>query len=245
MTWIGTSWKMNHDLPATTKYINSLIKNSKYLKNSKINFFVIPPHTSLMMFKNFKKKLPVMYGAQNMHWAEAGAYTGEISASMIKSCGCKIVELGHSERLKFFNENSNLINKKINLAIKHNLIPLICVGEKKLEKNLSKRKQVLKRQLDILFKKVINKKKLILIAYEPIWAIGKNNKAASIDYCNETMQYIRKIVSKKINKTKILYGGSVDEKNYKEFLKSDYIDGIFIGRAALNANNFIKICRGI
>tara|TARA_Y100000996_G_scaffold414850_1_gene407058 strand:- start:4117 stop:4854 length:738 start_codon:yes stop_codon:yes gene_type:complete len=245
MTWIGTSWKMNHDLPATTKYINSLIKNSKYLKNSKINFFVIPPHTSLMMFKNFKKKLPVMYGAQNMHWAEAGAYTGEISASMIKSCGCKIVELGHSERLKFFNENSNLINKKINLAIKHNLIPLICVGEKKLEKNLSRRKQVLKRQLDILFKKVINKKKLILIAYEPIWAIGKNNKAASIDYCNETMQYIRKIVSKKINKTKILYGGSVDEKNYKEFLKSDYIDGIFIGRAALNANNFIKICRGI
>ena len=154
MTWIGTSWKMNHDLPATTKYINSLIKNSKYLKNSKINFFVIPPHTSLMMFKNFKKKLPVMYGAQNMHWAEAGAYTGEISASMIKSCGCKIVELGHSERLKFFNENSNLINKKINLAIKHNLIPLICVGEKKLEKNLSRRKQVLKRQLDILFKKM-------------------------------------------------------------------------------------------
>ena len=245
MTWIGTSWKMNHDLSATKNYINSLIKNSKYLKNSKINFFVIPPHTSLMMFKNFKKKLPVMYGAQNMHWAEAGAYTGEISASMIKSCGCKIVELGHSERLKFFNENSNLINKKINLAIKHNLIPLICVGEKKLEKNLSRRKQVLKRQLDILFKKVINKKKLILIAYEPIWAIGKNNKAASIDYCNETMQYIRKIVSKKINKTKILYGGSVDEKNYKEFLKSDYIDGIFIGRAALNANNFIKICRGI
>ena len=110
---------------------------------------------------------------------------------------------------------------------------------------MSRRKQVLKRQLDILFKKVINKKKLILIAYEPIWAIGKNNKAASIDYCNETMQYIRKIVSKKINKTKILYGGSVDEKNYKEFLKSDYIDGIFIGRAALNANNFIKICRGI
>jgi Triosephosphate isomerase len=243
MTWIGTSWKMNHDLPATKNYINSLIKNSKYLKNSKINFFVIPPHTSLMMFKNFKKKLPVMYGAQNMHWAEAGAYTGEISASMIKSCGCKIVELGHSERLKFFNENSNLINKKINLAIKHNLIPLICVGEKKLEKNLSRRKQVLKNQLDILFKKVINKKKLILIAYEPIWAIGKNNKAASIDYCNETMQYIRKIVSKKINKTKILYGGSVDEKNYKEFLKSDYIDGIFIGRAALNANNFIKICK--
>ena len=245
MTWIGTSWKMNHDLPATKNYINSLIKNSKYLKNSKINFFVIPPHTSLMMFKNFKKKLPVMYGAQNMHWAEAGAYTGEISASMIKSCGCKIVELGHSERLKFFNENSNLINKKINLAIKHNLIPLICVGEKKLEKNLSKRKQVLKSQLDKLFKKVINKKKLILIAYEPIWAIGKNNKAASIDYCNETMQYIKKIVSKKINKTKILYGGSVDEKNYKEFLKSDYIDGIFIGRAALSANNFIKICRGI
>ena len=132
MLWIGTSWKMNHNLPATRKYIKILIKNSRYLKSSKINFFVIPPYTSLMMFKNFKEKLPVMYGAQNMHWEENGAYTGEISASMIKSCGCKIVELGHSERMQFFNENLKLINKKINLALKYNLIPLICVGEEKI-----------------------------------------------------------------------------------------------------------------
>ena len=171
MLWVGTSWKMNHDLPATRKYVNILIKNSKFLKNSKINFFVIPPYTSLMMFKKFKKKLPVIYGAQNMHWAEKGAYTGEISASMLKSCGCKIIELGHSERIKFFNENPYFINKKINLALKYNFIPLICIGEKKFEKNLIKRKKILKKQLDDIFKKITHNKKRIIIAYEPIWAI--------------------------------------------------------------------------
>jgi len=243
MLWVGTSWKMNHDLPATQKYIKILIKNSRYLKSSKINFFVIPPYTSLMMFKNFKEKLPVMYGAQNMHWEENGAYTGEISASMIKSCGCKIVELGHSERMQFFNENLKLINKKINLALKYNLIPLICVGEKKYEKNIVKRKKILKLQLDTLFKKIKFKKKQIILAYEPIWAIGKNNRAANIYYCNESMHYIKKNISKKVEKVSILYGGSVNEKNYSEFIKSKFIDGIFIGRAALKVNNFLKICK--
>ena len=105
MLWIGTSWKMNHDLPATKRYIKAIIKNSRFFDNPKINFFVIPPYTSLMMFQNSKKKLPIMYGAQNIHWDESGAYTGEISVKMIKSCGSQIVELGHSERIKFFNEN--------------------------------------------------------------------------------------------------------------------------------------------
>lgn len=243
MLWVGTSWKMNHDLPASKKYIKKLIKNSKYFKNTKVNFFIIPPYTSLMMFQNFKKKLPVMYGAQNMHFEEKGAFTGEISASMLKSCGCKIIELGHSERIKFFNENLSLINKKIILALKYNFIPLICVGENKEEKNLNKRKKIIKKQLDNIFKNISNSKQLIIIAYEPIWAIGKNKKAASIEYCNESMQYIKKVVSKKIRRVNIIYGGSVDEKNYSEFLKSKFIDGIFIGRAALKVNNFIKICK--
>jgi len=179
-----------------------------------------------------------------MHWEESGPYTGEISASMLKSCGCKLVEIGHSERIKFFNENFLLINKKIKLALKYDLIPLVCIGEKKFEKNLLERKKILKKQLDYIFKKIKTNKKLI-VAYEPIWAIGKNKKAANIDYCNESMQYIKNILSKKIYKISVIYGGSVDEKNYTEFVKSKFIDGIFIGRAALKVDNFLKICKEV
>ena len=245
MLWVGTSWKMNHNLPETQKYINALIKNSKYLNHSKINFFIIPPFTSLPLFNDYKKKLPVIYGGQNMHWEEQGAFTGEVSASMLKSCGCKIVEIGHAERIKYFNENFTHMNKKINLALKYNLTPIVCIGEIKYEKKILKRKKILNKQIEILFKKIRNKNKHIILAYEPIWAIGEKNKAADVDYCNESIGYIRKCALKKLNKVSVLYGGSVNEKNYSKFTKSKFIDGIFIGRAALNANNFIKICKGI
>ena len=236
---------MNHNLPETKKYLNILIKNSKYLANPKINFFIIPPFTSLALFNNYKKKLPFIYGAQNMHWEEKGAFTGEVSASMLKSCGCQIVEIGHAERIKYFNESFTHMNKKINLALKYNLTPIVCIGEVKYEKNISKRKKILNKQIEIILKKIRNKKKQIILAYEPIWAIGEKNKAANIEYCNESISYIRKSALKKLNKVSVLYGGSVNEKNYSKFTESKFIDGIFIGRAALNVNNFIKICKGI
>ena len=236
---------MNHNLPETKRYLNILIKNSKYLANPKINFFIIPPFTSLALFNNYKKKLPIIYGAQNMHWEEKGAFTGEVSASMLKSCGCQIVEIGHAERIKYFNENFTHMNKKINLALKYNLTPIVCIGEVKYEKNISKRKKILNKQIEILLKKIRNKKKQIILAYEPIWAIGEKNKAADVNYCNESISYIRKSALKKLNKVSVIYGGSVNEKNYTKFIESKFIDGIFIGRAALNANNFIKICKGI
>jgi len=245
MLWVGTSWKMNHNLPETKKYLNILIKNSKYLANPKINFFIIPPFTSLALFNNYKKKLPFIYGAQNMHWEEKGAFTGEVSASMLKSCGCQIVEIGHAERIKYFNESFTHMNKKINLALKYNLTPIVCIGEVKYEKNISKRKKILNKQIEIILKKIRNKKKQIILAYEPIWAIGEKNKAADVNYCNESISYIRKSALKKLNKVSVIYGGSVNEKNYSKFTESKFIDGIFIGRAALNANNFIKICKGI
>ena len=236
---------MNHNLPETKKYLNILIKNSKYLANPKINFFIIPPFTSLALFNNYKKKLPFIYGAQNMHWEEKGAFTGEVAASMLKSCGCQIVEIGHAERIKYFNESFTHMNKKINLALKYNLTPIVCIGEVKYEKNISKRKKILNKQIEIILKKIRNKKKQIILAYEPIWAIGEKNKAADVNYCNESISYIRKSALKKLNKVSVLYGGSVNEKNYTKFTESKFIDGIFIGRAALDAKNFIKICKGI
>ena len=133
-------------------------------------------------------------------------------------------------------------------TLKYNIIPLVCIGEKKIEKSLIKRKKILKYQLDIIFQKIKCKKnQQILLAYEPIWAIGKNNKAANIKYCSESIHFIKEYSLKKIKtrskKISVLYGGSVDEKNCSDFIKSEFIDGIFIGRAALKVNNFIKICK--
>mgnify|MGYP001161314590 FL=1 len=248
MKWIGTSWKMNHDLDTTKKYINALKKN-KYIFKKKINFFIIPPFTSLPLFLNDKKRLPIVYGAQNMHWEESGAFTGEVSAAMIKSCGCSLVELGHAERFKYFNEQPSLINRKIILALKYKLIPLICIGEKKIEKNFTIRKKLIKKQLDIFLKKILLKKKnQLILAYEPNWAIGKN-KAANVGYCQDSIQFIKEYSQKKLDKTSqrvdVLYGGSINEKNVEEFTNNKFIDGVFMGRSCLKASNFIKICKRI
>ena len=113
MLWVGTSWKMNHDFSATKKYLDILIENSKILKSSNINFFIIPPFTSLMLFQQYKKKLSISYGAQNMHWEDEGAFTGEISVKMLKSLGCSIIELGHAERFKFFNEKFEFLVQNV------------------------------------------------------------------------------------------------------------------------------------
>ena len=244
MLWIGTSWKMNHDLPATNRYIKAVIKNSRFFNNPKINFFVIPPYTSLMMFQNSKKKLPIIYGAQNMHWDENGAYTGEISVKMIKSCGSQIVELGHSERMKFFNENLKFVNKKINLALKYNMIPLVCIGEKKIEKSLIKRKKILKYQLDIIFQKIKCKKnQQILLAYEPIWAIG-SGMALNLEDIKETHLYIKETLSDIIGEGKkipTLYGGSVVEDNANSYYNLKEVDGLLVGGASMIPEQFCKI----
>ena len=248
MKWVGTSWKMNHNLDTTKEYIDALKKN-KHIFKKKINFFIIPPFTSLPLFLNDKKRLPIVYGAQNMHWEESGAFTGEVSAAMIKSCGCSLVELGHAERFKYFNEQPSLINRKIILALKYKLIPLICIGEKKIEKNFTIRKNLIKKQLDIFLKNILLKKKdQLILAYEPNWAIGKN-KAANVGYCQDSIQFIKEYSQKKFDQTyqkvDVLYGGSINEKNVEEFINNKFIDGVFMGRSCLKASNFIKICKRI
>ena len=166
---------------------------------------------------------------------------------MVKSCGCKIVEIGHAERYKYFNETDILVNKKIIQAINNNLIPLICFGEEKKISNLLLRKKELIKKIKIMFKSVnLKKNKKIILAYEPVWAIGKKNAASAV-YVSETVNIIREHFIKKLNffqnQIIIIYGGSVNKINAEKILKIKDLDGIFIGRSAINANNFINICK--
>ena len=191
--------------------------------------------------------MPIILGAQNIHHEDYGPYTGEISAAMVKSCGCKIVEIGHAERYKYFNETDILVNKKIIQAIKNNLIPLVCFGEEKKISNIVFRKKELIKKINTMFKNInLKQNKKIILAYEPVWAIGKNNAASAI-YVSETIKIIREYFVKKLNFSQnqiiIIYGGSVNKLNAKKLLKISDLDGIFIGRSAINANNFIDICK--
>ncbi len=168
---------------------------------------------------------------------------------MIKSCGCKIVELGHAERFEYFNESDILINKKIIQALKYNITPLVCVGEKKFNSNYNLRKQVLRKKLNIFFKNItLKKNKEIILAYEPIWAIGKS-KAANLKYISETIDFIRVFSQNKLkinkNRLKVIYGGSVNKKNAINIINIKNNDGIFIGRSAISAEDFLDICKMI
>ena len=178
---------------------------------------------------------------------DAGPFTGEISASMVKSCGCKIVELGHAERFKNFNENNSNINKKIILALKYNLIPLVCIGENKMIPSINLRKTNLIKKIRIFLRNIsIKKNQNIILAYEPVWSIGKS-KSANVKYISETIDLIRKYSLKKLkinkNQLHIIYGGSVNNNNARKILEINNLDGVFIGRSAIKANNFINICK--
>ena len=173
-----------------------------------------------------------------MHHLDKGAYTGEISAPMLKGCGCDIVELAHAERYEYFNENDTIVNKKIKQALKYKLIPLVCIGEKKREQSFYKRKNLLQKKINTFFSKIdkIQKNQKIILAYEPIWAIGKS-KSAGIDYTENTINFIKNYTLKKLkiqnNQLSVIYGGSVNKQN------ANY----FIGRSAINAKDFIEICK--
>ncbi|MBN1849574.1 MAG: triose-phosphate isomerase [Deltaproteobacteria bacterium] len=244
--WLGSGWKMNKTLEETRSYIGIL---KGYLSQGKndLNIFIVPPFTVLHEAGDLIKGSPISLGAQNMHWEDNGSFTGEISPIMLKDCGVTLVELGHSERRANFGETDIFINIKVQAAINHNLRPLICVGERDFEKQYGAAKESVIRQIKIALNGVPeNKVEEILIAYEPVWAIGDNGTPAEPDYANWIQRRIKQEVSesygeKTASSITVLYGGSVNLKNALSFIQQPDIDGLFIGRASWDANNFIKI----
>ena len=245
---IAGNWKMNNDLKESEKLIVEL-KN--LLQNEKPNCEVIvcPPYTSLSEAAKFLKGSQIKLGAQNMHFEDSGAFTGEISASMLKSVGCEYVILGHSERRHIFGESDEVINKKIKKALSAGLKPIFCIGELLEERENGTTNDVVKRQvLKGLDGISAEDMKNVIVAYEPVWAIG-TGKTASPAQAQEVHEFIRDLIEidyslEVANELTIQYGGSVKPDNAKELLSQKDIDGALVGGACLKADSFMGIIKG-
>ncbi len=247
-TVIAGNWKMNNDLKESEKLIVEL-KN--LLQNEKPNCDVIvcPPFTSLSEASKLVKGTMIKLGAQNMHFEDNGAFTGEVSASMLRSAGCEYVILGHSERRHIFGESDEVINKKIKKALAAGLKPIFCIGELLEERENGTTNDVVKRQvLKGLDGISADDMKNIIVAYEPVWAIG-TGKTASPAQAQEVHEFIRDLIEidyslEVANDLVIQYGGSVKPDNAKELLSQKDIDGALVGGACLKADSFLGIIKG-
>ncbi|MEW7009814.1 triose-phosphate isomerase [Lentilitoribacter sp. EG35] len=241
--WIGTSWKMNKTLEEALVFTDGFLEHEATI-NPKIQTFVIPPYTCTREVARALDSSPVKVGAQNMHWEDQGAWTGEVSALMLKDCQLDIVELGHSERRAFFNETNETVGLKTKAAVRHELIPLICIGETLAERESGQSDSVLERQVRAALEPLEGDERdaPIWLAYEPVWAIGANGIPATSDYADIRQEKIISVASSILGrKIPCLYGGSVNPDNCAELVSCSNIDGLFIGRSAWNVTGYIDI----
>ncbi len=245
---IAGNWKMH-------KTINESLTLVKELHHgltcpNHVDIVVAPSLTSLYPVADYLKNSFIGVAAQNVYWEKQGAFTGEVSAEQVKDTGADYVIIGHSERRQYFHETNETVNKKIKASLEHNLIPIVCVGETLEQREAAEVKSVLNLQIteglaDFSPDEIAN----IIIAYEPIWAIG-TGLTASPDQAEEAHQMIRDMIARQFNDSsahqlRILYGGSVKPDNSKELLSQPNIDGALIGGASLKAKDFIEIVQSV
>lgn len=242
---VAGNWKMYKDKSETIKLISGLKeKLSKF--NSNVEVIVFPPFTSIETSKELLKGSVIHLGAQNMYSEDEGAFTGEISAKMLKSFGVEYVILGHSERRAIFGEDDKMINKKVLKAVSVGLRPIFCIGETLEERENNKTFDVVARQLIEGLSSISNEHlNEIIVAYEPVWAIG-TGKTATPSQAEEVHKYLRKLIEEKFGRSfsefmRILYGGSVKPDNAKELFSQPNIDGGLIGGACLKVDSFYDI----
>lgn len=240
---IAGNWKMNNTISQAVNLIEEL---KPLVKDANCDVVVCPPTICLDAVVKAVKGSNIKVGAQNMHFEEKGAFTGETSPAMLEEIGIEYVILGHSERRQYFAENDSDLNKKMKKAFEHNLIPILCVGETLEEREANITKEVLGKQIKLdlmgLSKEQVEK---TVIAYEPIWAIG-TGKTATSKQAQETIAYIRETVKDMFGeevseKIRIQYGGSVKPSTIKEQMAEPDIDGGLIGGASLKAEDFASI----
>ena len=240
---IGTSTKMNLTRDEAAAYGQRLVERLDGA--TEVLVFVLPPLTAIDVMRDALAGTPILHGAQNVHHEDAGAYTGEVSAPMLADLGCRIVEVGHSERRRDQCETDELIARKVAAILRHGMWPLICVGESGTDRAAGVDAEVVYRQLEtILGAMPIGSLARVIVAYEPWWAIGVGAEAAPFDHVCHMHASIRawlKRCGPTGTSVPILYGGSVDAANAQGLLDTPDVDGLFIGRAALDPDVFASI----
>ena len=240
---IAGNWKMNTTLTEAIKLVNEMLPRLEEVNN--VDILLCPPFISLAAVRGLLEGSPVKLGAQDLYFAEKGAYTGEISPLMLKEL-CEFVIIGHSERRQYFNETGEIVNKKLQAALKTGLKPILCIGEKLEENEAGRAEEVVTGQMESSLAGIDDIGGL-LIAYEPIWAIG-TGRAATGSQANETIGLIRRKMAKLYSEAiardlRILYGGSVTAGNTAEFMGQPEIDGALVGGPSLKADKFIGIVK--
>lgn len=243
--FIAGNWKMNKTVAETRQFIRELIPLVAGVKN---RVALCVPYTDLAAAVEETKGTNIAVGAQNVHWAESGAFTGEISVAMLKEIGVEYVVIGHSERRQYFGETDETVLKRTLAALGGGLKPIVCVGETLAERESGKTRDVLARQISEGLKDVSAADiGSAVIAYEPVWAIG-TGKTATNDEANEAIGFIRSLLAEKYGKDAadgvyIQYGGSMNEKNAEALLSMSEIDGGLIGGASLVPQKFEAIIK--
>jgi len=243
---IAGNWKMNKTISESIELVNSLKR--ELIDIDEVEIIVCPVYTALSDVSDLLVDSNISLGAQNVYWETSGAFTGEISSPMLKDVGCKYAIVGHSERRKYFNETEESVNKRIKAAQASGLTPIFCVGETLEEREANKTIDVVKRQLagglEGLEKDALLN---LIIAYEPVWAIG-TGKTATPQQAQEIHNFIRSwlvdnCVEEVAESLRILYGGSVKETNIKELMQQEDIDGALVGGASLDSSSFVGIVK--
>ena len=240
---VAGNWKMNNDYVDSEQLVSKLLEQ---YTESETEVIIAPPFTSLLCSSNLLKGSRINVAAQNMHYAENGAYTGEISAGMLKSIGVDTVILGHSERRAYFNETDALLAKKVDTALKNNMRIIFCFGEELSDRKSGNEEVIVEGQIkNALFHLPASAWTNIVLAYEPVWAIG-TGETASPEQAQDMHAFIRKTIENKYSSAlaldvSILYGGSVKPANAKEIFSKEDVDGGLIGGAALDVSQFTAI----
>jgi len=243
---IAGNWKMNKTTQEAQEFFLKLKEDVRGITDTEI--VVCPPYTLLYLTSDLIKGSNISLGAQNVFWEEKGAYTGEISPLMLKDLGCKYCIVGHSERRQYFYETDETVNKKTRALISVGIVPIVCVGETLEEREKGKAFDVVKTQITTSLNGfTIEEIKGIVIAYEPVWAIG-TGKTASSSQAEQMHNFIRNTLKEMYNsfsaeKVRILYGGSVKPKNIDELMAEEDIDGVLVGGASLDVDSFSRIVK--
>lgn len=246
---IAGNWKMHNTVEEALALTRAIISTVPHHKTAEV--VICPTFTSLYAVGELVKEYPhITLAAQNMHFEEKGAFTGEISPAMLVEVGCKYVILGHSERREYFAETNETVNKKVKAAFAHGLLPIMCVGETLAQREEGQMEAHIRKQVtEVLSELAPELVAQMVIAYEPIWAIG-TGKTATAEQANEVCELIRNTVKGSYGQAiaeaiRIQYGGSVKGENSVEILSKPHIDGALVGGAALKADSFMDIIKAV